>query len=337
MFGLDIGSFTIRLVQAEKSGGGFFLKAWGETATPADINSEIEKDKITIAEAIKKLVSEVQPLGKDVVVALAENQVYTRVIQLPLLKENELASAISFEAEEYIPVPLDQVKLDHIVLSRKETSGKEGTMDVLLVGAQKKIIERIIKILTLASLNPVVMETEILAIARLFSPTLSDVSAVLDIGHAASDLAILEDRQLKFVHSFGTGGEAFTRAIATSFSISSETAEQYKRTYGLDEKQLEGKVAVTIAAPFSIVLEQIKKGIDFYLQENPGRVIKRIILTGGTALMPEITSHMAKNLNTEVVVGDPFFNFHKRREFPANLLNAPSFATATGLAIREEE
>ncbi len=109
-FGLDIGSYSIKLIQTEKKGNNYKLITFGEVRTPADINSDSEKDKLIIATVIRKLCLDCKVSTKNVVLALPESEVFSQVIELPPLSENELANAISFEAEQYIPVPLTEVQ-----------------------------------------------------------------------------------------------------------------------------------------------------------------------------------------------------------------------------------
>jgi type IV pilus assembly protein PilM len=113
-------------------------------------------------------------------------------------------------------------------------------------------------------------------------------------------------------------------------------AEEYKKAYGLDSSVLEGKVAQALIPSFGQIVEQIQKTINFYLQKNPNEVIKRLILSGGTALMPGITTFLTQKLGLETVIGDPFAQFIKDKNFPQELVGKGTrFATAAGLAMRE--
>ncbi len=65
-----------------------------------------------MAATIRKLVEQTRIDSKNVNIALPESQVYTKVIDMPVLSDRELSSAIVWEAEQYIPVPLANVTLD---------------------------------------------------------------------------------------------------------------------------------------------------------------------------------------------------------------------------------
>ncbi|OGD62570.1 hypothetical protein A2160_06015 [Candidatus Beckwithbacteria bacterium RBG_13_42_9] len=336
LFGLDLSPSSIKIIEVEKTTQGYQLKAFGETPTPASLNSEIERDQILIAETIKKLASDARVSTKNVVVALPESQVFSRVLELPPLNETELETAMKFEAEQYIPIPLDQVQIEQVILKIPPKGAESAKMEVLLVAAQKKAVERLEKIMGLAGLTPLALETELLAILRVIFYQLGDSGVIIDIGQSSTDVAVVLEGSLKQVNSINSGGETLTRAVATNLSLSLMQAEQYKRAYGLDETQLEGKVAQAILEPLKIIVTQIQRGLVFIHQRYPDSPLKKAILTGGSALMPGLSSYLAGELGIEVLLGDPFYAFVKTEHFPEPLIQVGArFTTAVGLAIRE--
>lgn len=335
-FGLDLSPSSIKVIEAEPAGKGYRLKAFGETPTPANLNSEVERDQVAVAEAIKKLAMDARVSTKNVVIALSESQVYSRVLELPPLSEGELANAIKFEAEQYVPIPLDQVQIEHVVLKVPPQGSENIKMEVLLVAVQKKAVERLERIINLAGLIPLALETEILAVLRAVSAQTEGAGVVIDIGRNSTDVAVLFDNSLKQVGAIGFGGEALTRSIATTLSLQLPQAEQYKRVYGLDSSQLEGKVASAMLETLEMIVTQVKRNLSFIRQKYPEAALRKVVLVGGTALMPELTVYLADQLGLEVSLGDPFYNFERDEHFPEPLAGvAPRFATAVGLAIRE--
>ena len=119
-------------------------------------------------------------------VALPEDKAFTRIIEMPPLKDEELASAINWEAEQHIPLPLSEVILDYQVVSRPE-KGKGKKMDVLLVAVPKQMVDKYLRVLEKAGLRPVSLETEIIAIARSVAPPDSAPTLVVELGARATD------------------------------------------------------------------------------------------------------------------------------------------------------
>jgi len=334
-FGLDISSSSIKLIQAEKTNQGYLLKAFGETMVALNLNSQIERDQMLAASAIKKLVADSKVTTKDVVIAMPESQVYSRVIELPPLNEKELESAIKYEAEQYIPVPLDQVQIQHAILKVPPKGAESAKMEILLIAAQQQAVERLEQVVMMAGLIPVALETELLAILRAISPQIDKSGLLIDIGQNATDLAVVLDGSLKQVYTIGSGGAALTRAVASTLSLQLPQAEQYKQTYGLDKTQLEGKVAAALLDPLEVVISQIKRSLAFVKQKYPEMSLRKAVITGGSALLPDMGTYLADKLGLEVLLGDPFYTFNRNKTFPEPLIRvSPRFATAVGLAIR---
>src|SRR5690349_8492762 len=116
-FGLDIGSTNMKAVWLDKSGNSYSYGTSGVFPTPAKgMLSESSFDQEEMAGAIKKLVHDAKIKTTSVNFALADNQVYSKVIEMPMLSEKELESAIYWEAEQYIPAPLPTLTLSKMVL-----------------------------------------------------------------------------------------------------------------------------------------------------------------------------------------------------------------------------
>jgi len=335
-FGLDIGSHNIKAVQLKRAQDKYQLVALSSVpSTPRGLASEAESDLTALAEAIKKLHKEAKITTKNVTTALPEDQVFTRVITLPKLTDEELNSALKWEAEQYVPIPLSEVTLAHQIIGETKENTQEK-IEVLLVAVPKRLIDKLLRVLKIAGLNPVSLETEILAMSRSLVAPDSGVTLLVDLGAKATDIAIVENQQVVFTRSIMTAGEALTRAVATSLGIEVAQAEEYKKAYGVDPGKLEGKVSKAIEPIFEVIVKEMEQAIQFYQSEKKASVIKRIVLTGGTAILPEIVSLIAKKLNIETQMGNPFERIVENSllaKIPENDL--PFYAVAVGLAMKE--
>lgn len=305
MVGLDIGSKTIKIVELTKEGQGFGLSGSGivgYSIKSADGFNE-QKEIAEIGAVVKKLHKEARISGKDVVISLPESQAFTRIVKFPPLTDQEIASAVKWEAEQYIPIPLTEAIVQHQVLERKEGGSSEAI--VLLVAAPKNLVEKYIAVVETAGLNVVAAETELIALTRALAPADKTVM-LLDFGSRSADIAIAKNGNLYFSRSIPTAGEAFTRAIATNLGVEYKQAEAYKKTYGLSGESLEGKIKLVIDPVFRIVTDEIKKAIHFYQTESAGDPPSLVILSGGTSSMPNIASGLTKLLGLEVIFGNPF-------------------------------
>lgn len=336
-FGLDIGSHSIKAVQLDKTGDKLSLTAAGVTSSPTPgVTSDAERDLVGVGEAVKKLVADTKITSRQVNLSLPEAKVFTRLVSLPPLSDEEVAAAISWQAEPYIPIPVKEASLDYQIVGRVEGQGPNnpGRVDVLLIAAPKTLIEKYIKITNFAGLTVVSVETELLALARSIAP-LTGTALVLDLGATSSDIGIVKGKQLLFGRSVATAGDALSRAVSTGLSVEASQAEEYKKTYGLDAKQAEGRIRQALEPAFKGIVDELKKAGQYYKSELKAQdEIASVVLSGGTAGMPEIVPYLTESLGLEVSVGNPFSGLAGTERLTSNFAAySPLYAVSVGLAM----
>lgn len=334
MVGIDIGSKSIKIVELKKTAEKFGLvglSVIGYSGLSLDKIIE-EKDFIAFAQILKKLVKQVGIHSKEVNISIPEPLVFTRIIKFPILSDEEVDAAVKWEAEQYIPIPVKEAIVQYSILSRNDTNANTS---VLLVAAPKSVVEKYIKVITLAGLTPISAETELTALARSISPT-KGISLILDLGALSVNMAITKDSNIVFTRSIPVAGETFTRAVAQSLGINMQQAEEYKKTYGLSDTQLEGKVKLALEPIFKMVIDEVKKAIHFFQTEEKDEIPNSLIISGGSSLTPDIISYLTQILGLETIMGDPFAKLEINPETYKNLIPfIPIYGTAVGLAMNE--
>lgn len=308
-FGLDIGSSSIKAVQSSLMGSkAYTVLAVGLEMNPAG-SVDFTRPEVCnkLGPAVKKLLSEAKIRDKRVVVSVAESRIYSRIILLPVMSEAELSSAIKWEAEQFVPVPVAEVELDFSIVSQPVKGSGDGKMLVYLVAAPKKYLEAQVDFLVGLGLEPIAVESEMVAVARALSfGDLTATSLIVHIGAMSSVLAIVDGSALTFSYVTELGGVALTRALAQALSLPLPQAEEYKRTYGLDEAQLEGKVRTGLLLVLDGIVTEMRKAMEYHLSSRKSRVA-RIVLSGGGAYLPELSNYLSGVFGgIEVVVADPF-------------------------------
>jgi len=332
--GIDLGSKTLKIVELEKDGPGFRLTSSGVIGYTGNPVSQLADDKegLVLAEAIRRLYKEAKVSGREVSLALPESLVFTRAIHFPPLTDQEIATAVKWEAEQYIPIPPNEAIIEHQVVERTEVGVKPG-VSVLLVASPKALVEKYIKVVQMAGLTVVGVETESLALTRALAPE-KGTAMLVDFGAASTGITIAKGAMVTFSRSIPIAGEALTRALAQGLGMASAQAEEYKKTYGLSG-QLEGKVKAALDPVFGLVIDEIKKAIAFYQSEEKAPAPTSVIVTGGTSTMPEVITTLSNLLGLEVVVGNPFAKIKVAPEVFKKLQPfAPLYSVAVGLALR---
>lgn len=336
IIGLDIGSHSIKLVEIGRRKEEVALLAAGSIPTPPKALLAINPEDLeAIALVVKKLWKETGAKTKNVNIALPESQVFTRVIDVPELSERELSSAIKWEAEQYIPMPLDQVTVDFTILRQARETGR-NKMEVLLVASPKTLVEKYVTILEYADLTPVAVETEIIAASRALIRTTGSVKTVMimSLGAQTTDIAILRNGIFSFTRSISSGGEALSRAVAQSFGFEISQAEEFKKTYGIEKDKLEGKLLSAVAPIMDTIIAEMKRAIAYYQERYKDEQIGVAIISGGTAKVPGMVVYMAEKLGLEVQLANPWIGMVRDHRFGVLDSEGPVFSVAVGLALR---
>lgn len=336
LVGLDIGSTSIKVAVLKREGQATTIEAIGQTpATAHGMISDSPTDLDAMAASIKQLFLASNIKTREVALCLAESEVFTKIIEMPQLSTQELSAALRFEMEQYIPLPLDKVRTDWQILSTNDVGGKK-TMNVMIVAAPIKLLEKYQKVMDLAGLSAETIETEIVAVHRSLLPVLSPTSSdmILQIGASSTTIAIVKNGVLKTIFSNSTGGIALTRSISIELGIDATQAENYKKAYGFSTNAFEGKIAKVLIPMANLIVADIKKTILSYREKNNNENIKQIFLSGGSAQIPGIDVVLTNALSVQVVLGNSF-NAYGIGNVPAELTSAiPSYNTVVGLALR---
>jgi type IV pilus assembly protein PilM len=335
--GLDIGLTDIKAIALSKDKENYILDAFSiMPSSPKGILSEASADQQELATAIKKTVENLKTTSKNVNIALSDNQVYTKVIEMPVLSDKELSLAIYWEAERHIPVALSTITLVWNVLRRPQNSSNGEKMQVLMVGAPTNLINKYQKVLKMANLTLASIETETLAIVRALVTPNMPPTVIVSIGANNTSLAIIREGILVLAYSIQTGGNAISKSIEEDFGLTPSQSEEYKKTYGFSKEGAGQKVGKSTEPILALILLEIRKTLAYYSQKyKDDSMIQQILLSGGTARLPGIDLYFAENLGVETVVATPFKIFGDK-PLPEGMLNSPyDFTIALGLAMRD--
>jgi type IV pilus assembly protein PilM len=229
------------------------------------------------------------------------------VIEVPVLTDAELASAVGWQAEQYIPIPKDDLSLEYQVLFRPDKKMPDAKMKVLLVASRKSFVRKLNDIFLNLGIEPTVMETQMFSVIRALNLRSDDPETlIVHMGASNLDLAVVANGMFDFIFSTKNGAQLLTNAIAQSFALDLKQAEEYKITYGLNPEQLDGKLIQVILPIVNNVVVEIQKALRYFSQLHPGQTIKRVVLSGGPAEMIGFSQYLAQQINTEVFLMAPF-------------------------------
>lgn len=348
-FGLDISDLSLKILKLKKRGDSLILASFGETKiTPGTIEGGEIKNEEALAKIIKEAVSKVKGeriKTKYVVCSLPEEKAFLQIIQMPSMKEEEIKQAVYFEAENYIPLPIEEVYLDFQIV--KPVINHLDHSDVLITAMPKKVIDSYVVSLKKAGLILKVLEIESQAVARSLIKNAISPSPLflIDLGATRTSFIIFSGYSLRFTSSIPISSQKFTEAIAKHLEIDLSEAEKLKIKYGLEGKDKEGKEVSDILSFHSRdLIKQIKTCLFYYHthihhEHLPldGKEVEKIFLCGGGANLKGLANFLSLELKIPVDLGNPWVNIlpEPLKEVPElSYEKSLAYAAALGLALR---
>lgn len=353
MFGIDINDLSLKLVKLEKNKGDIKLASFNLVRIkPGVVKEGVIQDKEALIKVIKFAAQTVE--GKEIdtkyaVVCLPEEKSFSQVIQMPKMTEKELREAVPFEAENYIPLPIDKVYLDFQVIEPQERQDHLEHLQLLINAAPKSIVDSYIDCFKKAGFIPSVLEVESQSIARALLKNGKGAEPVIliDFGETKSSFVIFSNNSIRFTSTMPISSQRLTEAISQKLGVGLQKAEELKIKYGLAKNEdKKYNIAPALTPIIKELAVQIKKYINFYQSHASQEYfftdlpLEKIILCGGGAnlkKMPEFLEEELKpDLKVQVQIGDPLLNIVKQRNGAYVILGPKllSFTTALGAALR---
>ncbi|HEY5442835.1 MAG TPA: type IV pilus assembly protein PilM [Candidatus Saccharimonadales bacterium] len=333
-FGLDIGSTAVRLVQL-RSGNPKALIKYAYVPLEGNIAlSESKGDQQKLVQSIAQLVKQANVGTRNVAVGIPSGRVFTTVADVERMASNELAKAITYQADSLIPTPLSESKVDWALLGDSPTD--KTKQEILLSSVTNKFVEGRLDMLESIGLNVIAFEPDNLAMARALAvPNDPEAQLVLDVGRRSTDLVVVLGGVPHLTRSIPTGVETIVRAAAQNLNIDEKQAEQFVFKFGLSQEKLEGQVLQAITSTIDLLTSEIEKSIKFFQTRYKGSKIDRIIVTGGASVIPEFPLYVANKFSLNVEIGNAWRGVSFSQDRQNELLAISNqFAVAVGLAER---
>ncbi len=304
--GVDLGRSAIKVVELTKKGGRPHLLNYA-IAQPKteDLRLTALKNE-DIADILKSLISQAQITSKYANISLPVDKTFTTIMDMTAMPEAELAAAIPYEAQKYVPVPIDEVVLDWSIIP-KTTSDSAATdgikpaeipgmqknpVQILVVAVPKDIINNLTKVAKLAGLEVLALEQEAFSLTRALVGNDSGTYLIADFGRQGTDLIVVEQGLIRLSH-------------------------------GLEAPAKE------------VLLMEIDRIVNLY-QMRYNKKVGTCVLTGGRAAQKEIVDFLSSKLKIQVRLGDPLARVeHLTNLGPITQELGLQLAVSIGLAMRE--
>lgn len=335
-FAIDISDQSIKYGELLSTPLGLRLGRFGKEKIPPGVvvSGEIQDQE--------KLSSILKKIGKKeninfVRVSLPEEQMYLFTLFLPKVKEKELKDIILLQIEEHIPLKAMDTVFEYEIVLNTDTK-----ILVLVSAIARTTVEAYLSVFKIAGLEVISFELEAQAIARaVIHAEDKEHIMVVDFGDTRTGVSIVYDGRVFFTTTLDIGGINLTNMIAKNFSLSSEKAEDMKRSYGLDGVSNIEDIFPVILNGISVLRDELNKQYEYWKTHEIKGVknyeINRIILCGGDANLTGLSDYLEASMKIRVTHANTWINISEMKTSIPDMSFEESlgYATILGLALGE--
>jgi type IV pilus assembly protein PilM len=258
------------------------------------------------------------------------------------MPEKELRQSLGFQVQEFIPMPVDEAVLDYHLIEEIEVDGRQ-MLRLLLVAAQKAMVDTLVSAATNAKLEPMGLDLVPFAMVRAVGATGAGMElertggeAVVDVGAHVTNIVVHAAGETRFVRILPSGGRDITVAIARGLSVDDEVAERLKRGEIVDEVDASPEQALRVAMQRATqFVDEIRSSLEFYTAQTQGARIERLLVSGGGSKLEGFIEIVRQRIPVTVEPGRVFSKVGSQLSLSedAQAEAEPVLATAVGLAI----
>jgi type IV pilus assembly protein PilM len=343
--GLDIETGSIAATEVRTNGSTAVTRTAIAPLEPGVVSEGEVRNPEALSEALRSLFSQ-NKLGKDVRLGLANQRVVMRTLRLPVIEDpEELDTAVRFQAQDQIPMPLEQAVLDHEVVSRE--AGPEGDrhMDVVAVAARRDMVTSLAQALRKAGLRSVGIDLAAFGMIRALQPGTEDPAPGAAPAPTAlycylgdlTNLAVARGGSCLFTRVANFGIESIAARVAEREEMPLEEARDRLIEVGLDEPldsfegELDGATAAREALEegSSKLVDELRVSFDFYGAQDGAPPIDRVVICGPGSTIPGLAERIQSGLGLGIEAQSPAALSHLDDEDAARL------TISYGLALAE--
>lgn len=369
--GVDLGAGGVKLVELRNEKKRPVLFTYGFTRASNDIHQLLFKQESSLPEnttfkpvdatavaapvvkvdqeriaeyaaMIKAVCKEAKTQSKVAVASLPVSSVFHAIVTLPIVKREEFDRILKAEIKKLLPYPLEEMVIDSQILPSPPESRNQR---VLVNAVPRAIVVFYTKVFQQAGLTLDSLEPESIALARSLVGRDTATGVLVDIGAERTNFFIVDQAVPVTHHSIERGGDKMNAIVAAGLGIPVDyTSEQMKHdvfSYLLAHPNETPIGKAQFTEMFYSIIDPILKEIDYslelYLRQtaNLNKRPEKVVLTGGSAIMPFLAEAIAEKFKIKCFIGDPWGRVVYQDSLRPILQSVgPRMSVAIGLALR---
>ena len=338
-FALDIGTNAVRVVQLTNSGPDTWTLAHYGYA-PVDVKTTAASSKESehrLGEIIMTAIGQSGIKTKNVAIGLPSQKTFTTVIDVPVMPESELRSTIKYQIDQYIPMAIDEAKVDWALLGQSAHNPQQ--QEVLLASTANAYAEERLEFVEGLGLNVIAAEPDPIAMIRSLLPAgITDGRLIIDVGELSTNLVITYNDSPRLVRTIPTGLYSLVKAAVQNLNVQEDQARQFIVKFGLAPDRLEGQVYRAVEGVLEGFAAELVKSIKFFQTRYPNTPVGGILLSGYASVIPKFGEYVTAKTGVASQQANPWQKVRVAQGDQQQLTAiATEFATAVGLAQRSNK
>lgn len=336
VIGLDFSKASIRVMSIDRSK--MLVHGYGSIdLDPSRVSDDLEQSQGYLAEKIDSLFRDniVGKLNSErAVLGAPAAKTFSRTFMIPADKEASLEEAVNLEVEQYVPMPLENLYVDHQIIKRDKSN-----ITVLMCAIPRRFTDALLEVVSSSGVETSMIEPSVNAVSRLLEYTKEGglPTVIVDIGPASTDIAVF-DKAIRVSGGLAVGGNTLTLDIAKRMDIPLETAHQFKVLSGMNTGPRQTKITAALRPSLMRIVNETKKVMRFYTDRFPDEAkLEQILIVGSGSNIPGLGDFFTNETVMPARTASPWqaLNFGDLEQ-PAKQLR-PRFITAAGLALVNPE
>lgn len=333
VWGIDIGKSSLKAVKMRRIKNQ--VEIIGIEIVEYVQTSEEETDR---EEQVRQALVELRNRAKikkseSIFISIPGQATFNRMITIPPVETKRVKEIVTYEAQQQIPFPIDEVLWDYQLLEDKEKGLEE--QEVILFAVRKEIINNFV-----ANLRAVDISVEGIQIAPLavynyirFDRPELQRCVVIDIGAQNTDLVIIQGNKL-WVRALPSAGDDITKALQKKFNIPYEEAEKLKLKAG-KTKQAK-KIFEVIKPVLKDIVGEIHRSVGYYKSMVKDIKFEKMLFMGNATKLTGFAQFFSQNLQYDIEVVSQLNQVRISPQVNVNLFqtNITGFSVSMGLAVQ---
>jgi type IV pilus assembly protein PilM len=335
-FALDIGTNAVRVVQLGNNGqDNWTLLHYGYA--PVDLKTTSANSKESerrLGEIIMTAVGQSGIKTKNVAIGLPSQKTFTTVIDVPTMPDAELRSTIKYQIDQYIPMAVDDAKVDWVLLGQSAHNPQQ--QEVLLASTANSYAEERLEFIEGLGLNVIAAEPDPIAMIRALLPSgIQDARLIIDVGELSTNLVVTFNDSPRLVRTIPTGLHSLVKAAVQNLNVQEDQARQFIVKFGLAPDRLEGQVYHAVENVLEGFAAELTKSIKFFQTRYPNTPVGGILLSGYASVIPKFGEYVTAKTGVASAQANPWQKVRVPQGDQQQLASiATEFAVAVGLAQR---